>query len=325
MIKDFPIVQELRNLKTFRSPQQLILIILIFVAVFMTGSMVQSIAMMIGIFPRLIGWTMEQMELNGGEVSSEEVMQFTMQLLEDPSMTAIMLYSTALATAVTLLYCRVLEGRKLRTLGLRAEHGVLHYLVGLAVGFVMFSATIGLSYVMGGVTFEGTGIITGTTMITMIGGWLLQGMSEEVIFRGYFMTTMLRFHKPWVAILVNSIGFAIAHGANNGVTLLALVNLTLYGVVMSLYLLRTGSLWGCCAIHSIWNFVQGNFYGLPVSGINLGDTVFRFQLVDGRDWANGGAFGTEAGIPTTIVLLICTGLLLFVPSRQKTETPAEAA
>jgi hypothetical protein len=82
--------------------------------------------------------------------------------------------------------------------------------------------------------------------------------------------------------------------------------------MISLYMLRTNSLWGACAIHSIWNFAQGNFYGLPVSGIDSGESVFKMSL-KGSDFINGGAFGLEAGLPTTIVMTVSICILLFVP------------
>ena len=144
-------------------------------------------------------------------------------------------------------------------------------------------------------------------------GFGLQGMSEEVLCRGYLMTTILKHHKPWVAVMTNAVIFALLHGMNNGISLLAIINLTLCGIMFSLYMLRTDNLWGACAIHSIWNFVQGNFFGLPVSGIDSGDSVFRFSLIEGSDLANGGAFGLEGGLPCTIVLTAVILVLLFVP------------
>lgn len=65
-----------------------------------------------------------------------------------------------------------------------------------------------------------------------------------------------------VGIVVNSIVFALLHMANTGISLLALLNLFLFGVFMSVYMVRRGNLWGACAIHAVWNFVQGNVFGL---------------------------------------------------------------
>ena len=65
-------------------------------------------------------------------------------------------------------------------------------------------------------------------------------------------------------------------------------------------------------MHGIWNFSEGNFYGLPVSGTNSGDSIFSISL-KGADILNGGAFGIEASLPATIILLVAIVVLLFVP------------
>jgi membrane protease YdiL (CAAX protease family) len=126
------------------------------------------------------------------------------------------------------------------------------------------------------------------------------------------MTSVMRNHNIWLAVGLNALFFGVGHFFNDGFNLFTLLNLMLFAGMTSLYMLRTNSIWGVCAIHSIWNFSQGNFYGLPVSGVNAGYSVFRMSL-QGSEWVNGGAFGLEASIPTTIVLSICICILLFCP------------
>ncbi len=321
MITTYPMVERLRKYEPFRTPSNYALILLIFFAVFMTASVVQSYILMVGLIPNLFSWTTEQIEMTGN-ISTEEAMEYFYTMMEDSSLTLLMLFSTIAITITVLLYCRVIEGRKLHTIGFTKMGAFLQYLLGLAVGFAMFSAVVGISYLMGGLQANGLagGAVSGILLAFV--GFGLQGMSEEVLCRGYLMTTLLRHYKPWVAVLTNAVIFSLLHGMNNGVTLLALVNLTLCGIMFSLYMLRTDNLWGACALHSIWNFVQGNFYGLPVSGINSGDSVFTFSLIEGKDLANGGAFGPEAGLPTTIVLTVVILILLFVPFGKKTEASA---
>lgn len=140
--------------------------------------------------------------------------------------------------------------------------------------------------------------------------------------RGYLMTTVLRHQNVWWAVAVNSVVFGILHGGNAGFSLLAFINLVLYAVMISFYMLRTDNLWGACAIHSIWNFVQGNFYGLPVSGIDSGETIFSMSL-QGSALANGGTFGLEASLPTTIVMTAAIALLLFVPGKKQEKAETE--
>ncbi len=322
LITNYPMTDRIRSIKTFRTPKNFWLQVLIFVGVFLTANMLQSCVMIAGMIPEMLAWAAEKTDETGMEISSEEVMEFVTNMTTDPSMMQLMLFSTAIVTITCLLFCRVIEGRKAHTIGFYKKGAFLQYLLGLVVGFAMFSSVVGLSYIVGGLTANGFTGVDASALILAFVGFGIQGMSEEVLCRGYFMTSILRHHKPWVAIVSNSVIFAILHGANPGISPLALINLTLCGIMFSLYVLRTDNLWGACALHSIWNFVQGNFFGLPVSGMNSGDSIFSFSLNEGQSLINGGAFGAEAGIPTTIVLTLVILILLYVPFGKKQEDDA---
>ncbi|MBR4318612.1 MAG: CPBP family intramembrane metalloprotease [Oscillospiraceae bacterium] len=307
---DYSLTKTVKELETFRTPKNLILQCLIFGGVFLLVQIAESLGMIIGIMPQLIDWAKEQTALNN-TLTSEMMMEKLNHLLNDPALTYILLFSTGLGTIVILLFCRLVEGRKLSTLGFFKEKAGMQYLAGLGIGFVMFSCVVGLSWCMGGLKFEGTEAFSPMLLVILL-GFCIQGMSEEVVCRGYFMTTVMRHHSVWWAVGLNSLFFGLMHASNNGFSLFTLLNLVLYAVMVSLYMLRTNSLWGACAIHGIWNFTQGNFYGLPVSGIDSGVSVFRMSLT-GSKWINGGDFGLEASIPTTIVMTAGICILLFCP------------
>jgi len=115
--------------------------------------------------------------------------------------------------------------------------------------------------------------------------------------------------KPWIAILISSLLFALLHGANDNITLFAIVNLILFGVFISLFALREGSIWGVCAWHAVWNWLQGNFYGLEVSGRKESIALLNLQET-GPDWLTGGKFGPEGGFVVTIILLL--GIVILI-------------
>ncbi len=277
--------------------------------------------MFVKFYPKLIEWASETMNMNGGApMTTAEMMRKLKTLLLDPSYTNIMLYSTVFATIMVLLFCRIIEGRRFRTMGFTKKHFVLQYLFGMGAGFAMFSLIVLLAYAMGGLKWNGFqgGSVSGIVIVFF--GFFLQGMSEEVIFRGYLMTTILRHQNIWWAVGVNSVLFALVHNGNKGFSIMAFINLILYAVMISFYMLRTGNLWGACALHSIWNFVQGNFYGLPVSGVDSGAKVFSMSLQEGKTLLNGGDFGLEASLATTIVMIAAIAVLVLIPYRPKEET-----
>ena len=118
------------------------------------------------------------------------------------------------------------------------------------------------------------------------------------------------------AILISSFTFSVLHLFNSGFGLLAFVNLVLYGVFLAVYMLKTGNIWGVCAIHSVWNFSQGNLYGMPVSGMNILETsLFSSSLVEGKEWLSGGAFGPEGGVITSAVSILAIVLTLLLGKR----------
>ena len=323
LVPDSHLVNDIRGQKTFRVPKNLILMILIYFGIFFVLQIFESFGMVFGIMPSVFAWANEQMS-NSGALNSQEVMDKINSLLEDPSNTFLMLLCTGIATIGAMLYCRVVEGRKVRTMGFYKKGALVSYLLGLVAGFAAFSMLVGIAYLMGGVKFEGwRGQFTGQFFLILL-GFGIQGMSEETICRGFMMTSTLRHKNFWIASLVNALIFALAHAINPGFTLLAMVNLTLCGLLFSAYVLRTGNIWGACAFHSIWNFAQGNIYGLPVSGLDTGDTAISMSLT-GSDFVNGGAFGLEASIGCTIVQIVFILIFLFVPNpfAKKPETPAQ--
>ncbi|MDE5564318.1 MAG: CPBP family intramembrane metalloprotease, partial [Oscillospiraceae bacterium] len=321
---NYPLVDRVRAVETFRTPKNLLLKCLIFIGIFILVQVIASFGMYAGIMPELMKWAMETAQANGGELSTMELQEKLATLLQDPKMTNIMLYATGLATIGTLIYCRFVEGRKLNTIGFKAKGGLIQYLLGLVAGFVMFSMVVLLAWAMCGLTLNGFQGSSWTGLLVVFIGYGIQGMSEEVICRGYFMTTILRHQNVYWAVGLNSLFFGLMHAGNSGFSAFALLNLVLYAVMISIYMLRTDNLWGACAIHSIWNFVQGNFYGLPVSGIDSGASVFSMSL-KGSILANGGDFGLEASLATTIVMAAVITLLLFVPPFTKKQTQESAA
>ncbi len=325
---NYPLIDTIRKAKRFSTPKSLAGKVGVFVIVLLISQLVQGIIIGFRVMPSFMQWMQEQFDTTG-TIDTNEAMDYMTNLTMQPGNMRIVLYSTILGTLTILFFCRQVERRKYQTMGFRKEGAVKQYLIGMLSGFVLFSLVVLLAFLMGGLQWNGYQNGAIGSIIIVLFGFLFQGMSEEVVFRGYCMTTILRHHNVYWAIGLNSFFFGIMHGLNKGFTLFALFNLILYAVMASLYMLRTDNLWGVCALHGMWNFVQGNFYGLPVSGIDSGDTVFSMSL-KGSDILNGGAFGLEASLATTIVLGIAIAVLLFVPlpfcanGQKPTETESDS-
>ena len=226
------------------------------------------------------------------------------------------LFLTLPCIALTFVCCRCIENRPVRTMYLTRKKLLPDYLVGALLGFAMMSAVVLAALAGGALKFEHAAAGSSPViMVLLFLGWMIQGFSEELTFRGWLMTSVGTHHGVWFAVLISAVNFALMHFANNGFSAFAVVNLFLFGIVAALYVLKTGSLWGAAAMHSIWNWAQGNFFGMQVSGIGTGSTVLNFSQTDKAVWLGGGTFGLEAGAATTAVLIITAVILLLMPQR----------
>ena len=230
----------------------------------------------------------------------------------------VQLFSTALMTATAILFCRWIEKRSAASMGLRKPHAVREYLVGTVFGIALISACVGLCAAFGALTLTPVKFSIVVWLLYLM-GFFIQGMSEEVLCRGYLMVSLSRRGSMVAAVLTNSLVFALLHLANPGFGILPLINITLFGILLSIYVLRRGNLWGACAIHSLWNFFQGNIFGISVSGTGTGASPLSATMTEGMELLNGGSFGIEGGLVVTLVLAITTALTFFLLPKKPDE------
>ncbi len=285
--------------------------ILLFVLVFSIAQIPQTFI----VFGVIIAQIIADESIQGPEQISNAMIDLSTN--PSGSVLAAQLISTILPAAIVILYCRFLERRSLASMGFVKKNAVPSYLIGIVAGFAMFSATLLISFAVGAVKYSGAGIDNGGLFALICLGWLLQGAEEEILCRGYFMPSLSTKMPLWAAALISSVFFSVLHIANGGFNLIVLVNLTLTGFMFAVFAIRFDNLWVCCATHSIWNLVQGNFYGLPVSGMNTRPSIFRFELVENADLWTGGKFGLEGSLSETIIMVIVIAALTFIPRRKK--------
>ncbi len=104
---------------------------------------------------------------------------------------------------------------------------------------------------------------------------------------------------------------------NGGAGFMAILNMFLFGLVMSLAYYYTQNIWVSSAMHSIWNFAEGNIFGISISGHeSFSETIFNSK-VTGSDFLTGGAFGLEGGIICSIGLIIAMVVFVYVYRNKK--------
>ena len=282
-----------------------ILELLVFVAVFLVASIAQGFATVPMQLVMLFSDKAYMAAVASGDVAklTEASMEVTQRLMESDGYMIGMLFSDIVMMLIVFLFCRFIQKRKLRTLGFIKKGMLKEYGLGMLLGFAFFSVCVLLGVLFGGLKIEGISPeFSIGIFVAYLLGYMVQGMTEEVLCRGYFLGSYARRYPVYAAVLANSLLFASLHLLNSGISVLAFINITLFGIFASIYFIRRGSIWGIGAFHSIWNLVQGNFYGIKVSGTPVGNTLFTTQAIAGKSLWNGGDFGMEGSLICTIVL-----------------------
>lgn len=138
--------------------------------------------------------------------------------------------------------------------------------------------------------------------------FLLTGISEELLFRGYVFQNLAEGTNVGIAVLLSSLIFSLFHIANpNALDLAPVVGLFAAGIFFAYTYLRSGSLWLAIGAHIGWNIFENTVFGMSVSGLNASGLVST--TVTGPELFTGGTFGPEAGLVMLPAFILGTILI----------------
>lgn len=225
-----------------------------------------------------------------------------------------LIINTGFVIVTYFLWIRLFEKRKIKSLGLSINKSYIKkYCKGFGIGLLlMFISTTIIVVFCGGVINLSGKMNSDFIMIFVfiIIGWVIQGAEEEIMIRGHMMPMLSKRMPVIFAIIISSSYFSILHLANPNIGFLPILNLFLFAFSMCIYALIEESLLGVCAIHSAWNFSQGNVFGFAVSGLDV-NSYSIFKVTTQGTVFDGGKFGPEGGLINTMVISIFIIILIF--------------
>lgn len=231
-----------------------------------------------------------------------------------------LIFGFGISAALCLSWIYLFEKRGPDSVGFKGG-GLPFYLRGLLSGFVSATSVIAIIYLLGGYEIENSGIFFRFSFTALLPlailflGFMIQGGTEELFMRGWLFQILTSRYGVGVGITGNMIVFSLAHAGNINYStelLIGLFNIVLVAIMLSLYALKEGNLWGVCAWHSIWNWLLGVGFGVEVSGHPLPVIPLLIDLKNTEStpvWLNGGAFGPEASLVTSVILV--AGIIYF--------------
>jgi membrane protease YdiL (CAAX protease family) len=135
------------------------------------------------------------------------------------------------------------------------------------------------------------------------GFFLIVGLFEEFLLRGYSQFTLTQGMGFWPAAILLSSCFAALHLGNPGETWVGLLAIAAIGLFLCLTLRRTGSLWFAVGFHASWDWGESFFYSTPDSGGMVTGHLMRSSF-HGSGWITGGSVGPEGSVLVFVVIAL---------------------
>jgi uncharacterized protein len=225
-----------------------------------------------------------------------------------------------------------IERRPASIYGFARPHWLRNFLAGLGWGLAFLSLLVFILRAAGMLVFD-VRVLFGVAAIRYgliwLFGFLLVGLLEEYLTRGYLQFTLTRglaaiyrwiFHTRhanalgfWTAAAILSLAFGYSHSSNPGESPLGLLSAGLAGFVFCLSLWRTGSLWWAIGFHCTWDWAQSYLYGVADSGLIVQGRLFATHPV-GRPFLSGGLTGPEGSLfLLPVMALAVAAIVLTLP------------
>jgi uncharacterized protein len=235
-----------------------------------------------------------------------------------------------------------IERRPNSVYGLGDSRKVQHFLAGLAWGIICLSLLI-LALLKSGLLVIDSRVLFGSDILRYgamwLLGFLLVGLVEEYLTRGYVLYTLTRGlaglyrwafktrHSAalgfWTSAVILSFLFGFGHSKNPGESPIGLLSAGLASMVFCFSLWRTGSLWWAIGLHTSWDWGQSFLYGVADSGLMVQHHLLATHPV-GKPILSGGTTGPEGSIFILAVLALIALIIVFTLPRAHYGSAAKA-
>lgn len=285
--------------------------LLIFLLLYVISALIQGFVLTIPTTVWVMGTGSEEMmtALAAG-ATPQSVMEKLLSEMPD-WLSLVSLFASSAMGAVALVYCKNFQKRSPASMGLRGRAPLLEYLLGFGFGLALFCAAMGI-----GTATEGFALLrqapSGSRLalgLLALPGCMLQGASLELLIRGYYTPSLGGRYPVGLTLLLSTLAPVMLQSGGSLFSLSA-VNALLLGLLLGIWCLKRGNLWSACALRGAWLFASGWLFDFAPAGKHTGVRLLDVDVDLFRPSLSGGAYGPQAGLCVTVVLL--AGLMLVL-------------
>lgn len=216
-------------------------------------------------------------------------------------------FGSFVAAAIPAVALSFVERRRWEVYGLPATRRVSTlFLAGAVWGLAAISVLLFFLGVIGDFSV-GPLALHGGRIVRFAAFWglmfLLVGLFEEFLARGYMQFTLARAIGFWPAALIFSLGFGLSHLRNDGENWLGALAAASIGFFFCFTLRRTGNLWFAVGFHAAWDWGETFLYSVPDSGMVAPGHLLGSSL-HGSAWLTGGTVGPEGSVLCFLVIAL---------------------
>lgn len=192
---------------------------------------------------------------------------------------------------------------------------------GIVWGLALVSTEVLIMRALGGFSFGGLAL-SGVAILKYAAIWgfifLLVGLSEEFLYRGYALFTLATGMGFWPAAVLLSALFGAVHLSNSGEDWIGALSVVLFALFACFTLRRTGNLWFAIGLHAAGDFAETFIYSVPDSGMMATGHLLNSSL-HGPRWLTGGPVGPEGSALDFICTLLAVTIFAWLYPPKKTE------
>lgn len=216
-------------------------------------------------------------------------------------------------------WVRWVEQRSLISIGVGGARRLRSFLTGVAIGIAMMCAivvAIALSggYRVGDLAPAFASPVALGWIVLLLVSFAVQSSVEELVFRGWLFSTVMRRWNTTAAFVLTSVAFTVLHLSPDQ-PWFATAMTFVFSVFACAWARRSNSLWGVMGWHTGWNWIGGTGFDLPITGLETHLPALLIKLTPvGPNYLHGAGEGPEGSIYALALLTVASMGLLVVPT-----------